>query len=179
VSAPPPASPATLRVERLASRHDRAAFSCGIPELDDYLCRQAGQDQRRKVAACYVATEPATPSRILGYYTLSSYGVRLIDLPMDIRRRLPKYPTVPAALIGRLAVNVEARGRRVGESLLLDALRRTLRLADELAIHAIVVDAKTADASAFYARYGFQAFPSEPLRLFMALATVVQLFKEG
>lgn len=170
-----------LRVEALGPHHDRDGFSCGVPALDGYLKRQAGQDQQRKVATCHVAVNPAvaraatsTPGSVpvLGYYTLSNYGLKLRELPADVTRRLPKYPMVPAALLGRLAVAREYQGAGLGELLLADALKRTLRVAEEIAIHAVVVDAIDPAAAAFYARYGFVPFPGEQLRLFLPLATI-------
>lgn len=172
----PSRSPAVFRVEPLGRHHDRLSFSCGVPELDDYLHRQASQDQARKLAACHVAVDPEAPTQILGYYTLSTYGIRLGELPTETTRRLPKYPLLPAALIGRLAVSSEFQGQRLGEHLLMDALQRILHLADEIAVHAVVVDAKHQAAADFYARYDFRPFPSEPLRLFIPLATVARAF---
>jgi predicted GNAT family N-acyltransferase len=167
-----------FRLEPLASRHDRTGFSCGAPELDDYLRRLASQDQRRKVAVCHVAVLPEAPARILGYYTLSTYSIRLRALPPEIARRLPRYPDLPAALIGRLAVDRSVQGQRLGELLLVDALQRTVRLAEELGVVVMVVDAKNSAATEFYARFGFQSFPSEPLRMFIPLATVARAFSK-
>lgn len=168
-----------FRVEALGRHHDRDGFSCGVPALDEYLKRQAGQDQERKIAACHVAVDPAAPQSpapgqipILGYYTLSNYGLRFGALPADVTRRLPKYPVVPAALLGRLAVARVSQGAGLGELLLADAVRRTLRVAEEIAIHAVVVDAIDPTAAAFYARYGFRPFPGAELRLFLPLATI-------
>lgn len=171
--------PGTVTVEPLGAHHDRAGFSCGVPALDEYLKRQAGQDQQRKVAACHVAVNSAAagtpdPTRVLGYYTLSNYGLGLGELPADVTRRLPKYPVVPAALLGRLAVASESQGAGLGDFLLADALKRTLRVATEIAIYAVVVDAIDPAAAAFYRRYGFDVFPGEPLRLFLPLATVAR-----
>lgn len=157
--------------------HDRNGFSCGVPALDGYLKRQASQDQQRKIAVCYVAVHPGAagsdgPTRILGYYTLSNYGLNFGELPADVTRRLPKYPVLPAALLGRLAVGRESQGAGLGDFLLADALRRTLRVAEEIAIHAVVVDAIDPAAAGFYARYGFRSFPGEHLRLFLPLGTM-------
>jgi GNAT superfamily N-acetyltransferase len=170
---------ARWRVEPLARHHDKTGFTCGVAALDDYLQRQAGQDQQRKVAACYVAVDPSvpagTPAPVRGYYTLSNYGMRLVELPADVTRRLPGYPLVPAALLGRLAVAREFQGAGLGEHLLMDALERTQRLANEIAIHAIVVDAIDPAAADYYERYEFRRLPSEPLRLFLLLTTVARL----
>lgn len=158
--------------------HDRTSFNCGVPALNDYLARRAGQDQDRKVATCHVAASLSAPARVLGYYTLSSYSVRVGELPPSTVRRLPRYPMVPAALIGRLAVERAVQGQGRGEFLLMDAVRRLLGLAREMAIFAVLVDAKDDNAAAFYSRYDFQPFPSEPLRLFLPLATAAAAFGE-
>ena len=173
---------AAVRIEALGGHHDRAAFTCGVEVLDDYLRRQAGQDQLRKFSACHVAVDatvdtaaPAgTPTAVLGYYTLSTYGIRPGELPANITRRLPRYPMMPAALLGRLAVASSHRGMGLGEHLLIDALARVLRLSKDIAVHAIVVDALDSTAADFYASYGFQRFAGEPLRLFRPLATVAR-----
>lgn len=174
----PPRATGALRIEALVARHDRASFHCGVAELDRYLREQAGQDQRRRVAACYVAVDPDAPKAVLGYYTLSAYSVRLQQLPRATIRQLPRYPDVPAALIGRLAVAAGRQGQRLGEQLLIDALERTLALRDTIGVFAVVVDALSADAAGFYARFGFMAFPSEPLRLFLPVATIEAAFGE-
>lgn len=173
-----------MRVEPLDGNHDRAAFTCGVEVLDDYLRRQASQDQLRKFSACHVAVDAAvdaaapagTPTAILGYYTLSTYGIRPGELPADITRRLPRYPMMPAALLGRLAVASSHRGMGLGEHLLIDALDRVLRLSKDIAIHAIVVDALDSTAADFYASYDFERFAGEPLRLFRPLASMARGF---
>jgi len=162
-----------LTVEPLASHHDRASFSCGEPSLDRYIRRQASQDARRRVARVFVArTHP--PERIAGYYTLSAASFEKDDLPAEVAKRLPHYP-VPAAVIGRLAVDLRSQGGGLGEVLLLDAIRRVVRAGDTIGVYAVVVDALHDRASAFYERYGFLPFPSRPLRLYLPLRTFEQL----
>ncbi|MCR6631504.1 MAG: GNAT family N-acetyltransferase [Magnetospirillum sp.] len=153
--------------------HDRTAFSCGVEPLDRYLATQAGQDMRKHVAACFVLTEDRDPS-IRGYYTLSATSLALADLPDELVRKLPRYPVLPATLMGRLAVDCRHRGRRFGELLLLDASARTLR--SEIATYAFVVDAKDENAQAFYEAYGFRRLPSAGRRLFLPVASIAKLF---
>lgn len=138
------------------SRHERSAFSCGIDPLDRYLQSQASQDARRRVAAPYVLVEPGAP-HVLGFYTLSNTSLRAAELPAAFVRRLPRYPVLPATLLGRLAVDVRQRGRGLGTVLLLDALRRCLR--SETASLAVVVDAKDDAAVSFYERHEFLRLP--------------------
>ena len=103
--------PGTLVVEPLGKRHDRKAFSCGLPELDRYLSRQAGQDVRRRIARVFVCTA-ADGDAVLGFYTLSALSIEMNALPEELSRKLPRHP-VPCVLLGRLAVDrVRARTRR-------------------------------------------------------------------
>jgi predicted GNAT family N-acyltransferase len=165
---------ATFRFEPLAPAHDRAAFSCGVERLDTYLHKQAGQDVKRRVAAAFVLTPDG--KTIAGYYTLSQYFVELEAVPPEIARRLPKYPLVPATLLGRLAVSTAFRGARLGELLLMDALSRFLSLTIQIASAAVIVDAKDEGAAAFYKKYGFIELPQVPKRLLLPMATVAKLF---
>lgn len=98
-------------------------------------------------------------------------------LPQDIAMRLPKYPIVPATLIGRLAVSTAFRGQGIGEHLLVDALHRSLTLSKQIASAAVIVDAKDDRAMSFYRKYGFLELPSIAGRLFLPMATVEQLFQ--
>jgi predicted GNAT family N-acyltransferase len=129
----------------------------------------------RDVAAVYVLVPAERPTTVAGYYSLSSTAVRLSDLPETTRKRLPRYPLVPATLLGRLAVDQIYRGRRLGERLLVDALKRGLAASRLVASVAVIVDAKDPSGATFYARYGFVPFPDQPLRLFMTIKTIAAL----
>lgn len=155
-------------IEPLGS-HDRSAFACGAPPLDRYLREQASQDVKRLVASCFVAVEAAT-ERIAGYYTLAATSVQANELPTEIRRRLPRYPALPAALIGRLAVDQHFRRRGLGSALVADAALRVLK--GDVKAFALIADAKHENALAFYRHSGFHPFASRPLTLFLPLATV-------
>ncbi len=157
-------------IEPLARRHDREGFDCGVPELNDYLRRQAAQDTRRGVSRVYVARERGA-SRVLGYYTLSAASFGKKSLPEKEAKKLPHYP-IPAALLGRLAADRSQQGQGLGKYLLFDALHRVLQAAETLAVYALVVDAKNNDARAFYERYGFLRFQDTPSRLFIPIETL-------
>jgi hypothetical protein len=159
-----------LRTEALGAAHDRSVFHCGVPELDDYLVRQASQDVRRRVAAVFVLVREDEPGRILGYYTLSSFAVRTTGLPDDVCRKLPRYPTTPATLIGRLARDTGEPG--IGGLLLADALKRILASANEVASALVVVEAKDETASAFYRTHDFIPFEDSPRKLFLPMRTI-------
>jgi GNAT superfamily N-acetyltransferase len=161
--------------EPLGSKHDRAAFSCGAEPLDRYLRRQASQDVRNHVAAVFVLC-PRGSSRIIGYYTLSAFAILLKELPEDLTKHFPKYPQVPTVLLGRLAVDQQHAGQGWGKVLLLDALRRGLEQASQIAAMAIVADAKDDAARTFYEHYGFQTLGQSEDRLFLPMKTIAQLF---
>jgi len=148
---------------------NRTAFKCGSIPLDRYLQQQVTQDIRRKVAACFVAL--TDENRIAGYYTLAASSVLLTDLPPSLGKKLPRYPTVPAVRMGRLAVNLDFKGVGLGGSLLADALTRAAN--SEIAAYAMVVDAKDKKAADFYQHHGFIPLPSSALTLFLPLATAI------
>ncbi|MFT4026985.1 MAG: GNAT family N-acetyltransferase [Novosphingobium sp.] len=156
-----------------AARHDRSGFSCGVEILDRYLQSQAGQDARRRVAAPYVLIEPPSPD-VLGFYTLSNTSIQAAELPLAFVKKLPRYPVLPATLLGRLAVDAKGRGRGLGTELLLDALQRCLRT--ETASLAVVVDAKDDAAASFYGRHDFVRLVEQPNRLFKPMVEIEQLF---
>ena len=156
-----------LVVEPLGRRHDRKSFSCGLPELDRYLARQAGQDTRRRIARVFVCTANDADA-VLGFYTLSALSIDLSSLPEDLSRKLPRH-SVPCVLLGRLAVDGSMRGQGVGRLLLADAVKRVTIAGETVAMHAIIVDAANEDAKRFYEWFGFAPFHDAPMRLFLPL----------
>jgi predicted GNAT family N-acyltransferase len=165
----------SLFVEPLNPRHDRERFDCGVDALNRYLRAQARQEMTRDIAVIYVLVPADQPTTIAGYHSLSSTAVRMSDLPETTRKRLPRYPLVPATLLGRLGVDRTCRGRGFGERLLVDALKRSLTASRSVASAAVIVDAKDATGATFYTRYGFIAFPDQPLRLFLPIKTIAAL----
>jgi GNAT superfamily N-acetyltransferase len=157
-------------VEALDASHDRASFSCGVEALDRYFWKQVTQDVRRRVTACYVALD-AQGAKVAGYYTLSAAGIPLAEMPAELAKRLPRYPSVPVARLGRLAVDQAYRGRKLGSALLWDAVQRSLR--SEIAVFALVVDAKDDQAGTFYRHHGFTSFGSQPRQLVLPLTNLI------
>lgn len=148
---------------------DRSKFTCGNADLNTYLLRQAGQDMKRRVAACFLAIDNVTGA-IAGYYTLSACHVQLADVAADWQKKLPRYPVVPSARVGRLAIDLQYQGKKLGVALLGNAVVRALR--SDIAAHMLVVDAKNDLAAAFYMHHGFRRDPHDPLRLYAPLATL-------
>lgn len=161
-----------FRLEALGKQHDRSNFSCGSSALDTYFQRQASQDTRRRVVRCFVAVENGT-EQVAGFFTLSALSVRLDELPEERRRDVPRYPLVPAALIGRLAIDQRYQGEGLGGVLLADALLRVSQA--DVGVYALLVDAKDEAAELFYERFGFQRFEGEDRKLFLPIATALKL----
>ncbi len=140
--------------EPLNDKHVRDDFSCGKLVLDRYLKVQAGQDIRKMVSACFVIAD--NENSVIGYYTLSSSSIPVDSLPASMRKRIPQsYRTVPAILLGRLAVDLRYRGQHLGADLLLDAMKRSLAASLVVGSSAVVVDPIDEEAKTFYLKYGF------------------------
>jgi hypothetical protein len=164
-----------LRSETLSPSHDREGFNCGVTALDDYLQRQASQDMRRHVAAVFVMVSEEQPQTILGYYTLASYAVETCGLPDETAKRLPRYPTTPATLIGRMARSAGLPG--LGSLLLADALGRVLTNIQQVASALVVVEAKSPSAADFYRKHGFIPFGLSTRKLFLPIQTIAEAAK--
>ena len=158
-----------ITIERLSSHHDRRDFDCGVAELNSYLLKYSGQHEQKGIGRTYVATEN-DDTRVLGYYTISSSGVAF-DV---VSENLPRHP-VPVALIGRLAVDVTARRRRLGETLLIHTLRSAQRVARIVGIYAVVVNALDGTARNFYLKYGFKELSDDRLHLYLPMKTIERL----
>lgn len=156
---------AAFRVVPLDAGLDRNGFASGSEPLDRYFRERVTQDVRRRIAACFVAL---AGDQVAGYYTLASASIPLADLPAQSRKKLPKYPSVPAVRMGRLAVHQAFKRQGLGGVLLADALLRARQA--EIAAYALIVDAKDDVAVAFYEYHGFIRFESQPTALFLALA---------
>ena len=152
------------RIELLA-RHKRDNFACGSPELDLYLRERAAQDMRRRVASCFVAVDGA--NGIAGFYTIAATSIALELLSAEWEKRLPRYPAVPAVLLGRLAVGSAHQGEGLGGLLVADALLRAAQ--SEVMAHALVVSAKNESTSRFYGHLGFEEIDDDGRRLICRL----------
>lgn len=142
--------------------------------LNEYLHKQASQDIKRNLSALYVLLERNTPN-ILGYYTLCSSSVPLDNIPLEISKKLPRYPLIPVTLLGRLALDLKLQGQGFGALLLVDALKRAGKLSKELGSMAVLVEALNTRASAFYEKFGFQKFFDKPNQLFLSMNVMNRL----
>jgi predicted GNAT family N-acyltransferase len=163
-----------FRIEPLAIEHERQGFLCGVEALDRYIRTQASQDVRRHAAAVFVITTDG--KAIAGFYTLSAHMVKLDDVPTALAKQLARYPSMPATLLGRLAVSVAHRGQGIGQLLLFDALRRALLNTSQIASSAVVVDAKDEAARSFYLHHEFIPLATQPNRLIYPMKSIERLF---
>lgn len=157
-------------MERISADDTKADFRCGVHALDDYFRRHALENDRMGVNRCFVLKpgENNLPN-VVGFYTLSMNAVEAADATPHLKGRFPRYP-LPVALIGRLAVDQRARGRGFGDQLLVDALRRALRVGEDVGCVGVIVDAKDDAATRFYARHGFMV--TQANRMFLSCQRV-------
>ena len=159
-----------LAILLLDARHRREGFDCGDAALNEFLLRQAGQQQRRGFGKTYVAVAEDGVS-VTGFITVSAGQVATAALPAQLK--LPRYPA-PMLRIGRLAVDVRHQGKGIGQDLLAFALRLAVEFSQRVGLYAVVVDAKHDKAKAFYVRLGLIACVDNPLCLYLPVATLEQ-----
>ena len=157
-----------LSIQPLTGRHNRGAFESGSAQLDVWLRQTAQQHQNKGISKTFVAVTDEAPARILGFYALTVCGVVAQDLPEDLAKKLPR--RVPGIRLGRLAVDRSMQGQRLGELLLVDAIKRAKLVLEHVGVHALFVDAKDDRAAAFYRKYGFRPLPNDPRTLVLVVA---------
>lgn len=141
--------------EPLSSKSPIARFDCGKPSLNDWLQKLALQSQGSGSARTFVVTDNAS---VLGYYSLVVGQVEPMQATERIRNGMGQYP-IPTMLLARLAVATSAQGQGIGMGLLQDAIRRTLNVAEQAGIRAMLTHPIDDDATRFYQRFGFEASP--------------------
>ncbi len=167
---------ASYFTSRIEESDAKSGFCCGRHPLDDYFRRHAVPNDRRNIGRTYVlrrsADDEASLPPVLGFYTLSMAAIPSAQIVPIVEDKLPQYD-MPVALIGRLAIDERAQRRRLGEKLLIDALRRVVNAAATFGCIGIIVDAKDEAAERFYVTYGFATVVATdwPHRMFLALAT--------
>ncbi len=159
-----------MQVLPLTGSHDRQAFDCGRPELNAWLAQVASQHQKKGLSKTFVAVQDDAPTRICAYYALTLAELDSQHLPAAWRKKMPR--RAPGVRLGRLAVDVRCQNRGLGEWLLMDALTRSHRIHAQAGGIGLFVDAIDEVAAAFYARYGFQAAPDQPLLMFLPVQTI-------
>ena len=158
----------TFIIEPLGKQHDRESFDCGETALNQFLRHYARQNNERGLGRTYVAVLPGE-AKVCGYYTLSSGSISFAIVP----DKLPRYP-IPAVHLGRLAVDLKMQGQRLGELLLIDALKLAVQIADEIGIYAVELYALTEKAKQFYLKYGFVPLKDDDKHLYLPIETLKQ-----
>ena len=164
-----------IQIQPLQGHHDTEAFTCGDDVLDGWIHRTAKQHIRKGISRSFVAIDQDDPQKILGFYSLTVGEAETAGLPASVAKALPR--KIPIVLLGRLAVAIDAQGQGMGGHLLINALHRTVRVAADVGISAILVDAKNKRAETFYQHYGFQTLPDSPHRLVLPIKTAMDLFE--
>ena len=166
-----------LRVELLDATHDRRGFDCGVEALNRYLQQIARQHIAKGISKTFVLVDEhaAAPKPVLGFFTISLCQVLGQQVPAKWAKKLPEQ--IPAMRLGRLAVARTQQGAGYGKVLLVEALHRIARVADLAGGIGLFVDAKDEAAAAFYARFGFEPVPTDPLTLFLPTETIRQIAK--
>jgi GNAT superfamily N-acetyltransferase len=166
-----------MEIRALRPGDDRFAFQSGAPELDRFFRQFAGQNQfKHHIGVTYVA---ADGGRILGFATIAPAHIEIDDLPVPVRKKLPRYP-LPVVRLARLAVDQSAQGQGVGAQLLRFVLTLAVQLKRDYGCIGVIVDAKP-EAIDFYSRYGFIAIEPvegqsdsrpQPATMFLSMSAI-------
>lgn len=158
---------------RLNDTHDLAHFNCHNDILDEWLKKRALKNQNSGASRTFVI---CGKNRVIGYYALASGSVERLVAPKAIARNMPE--PIPVIVLARLAVDAQYQGQRLGAALLKDAMLRTLTIAQNVGIRALMVHAISSQAKAFYLSYGFQTSLVDPMTLFISVAHLKKQFKD-
>lgn len=151
------------RPDSLGARHCLDSFDCGKPVLNDWLLRHARQAQGCGSAKTFVVAEDDC---VIGYFSLTVGQVDTLEVPERIRKGMGQYP-IPVVILARLAVSIRDQGKGIGFGMLQDAIRRTLFIAEQAGIRAMLTHPIDEDASRFYTRFGFIASPMSEQQLLL------------
>lgn len=156
---------------------DRTAFSCGVPQIDNYLKLTAKKGTKADVVRVWVALDDQ--SRIRGFYGINMHSVAARDMPEDMAKKAPNHGFLPAAFISMIGVDSRLQGVGLGSALLADALNRIGRISEEIGTCAVLLDildcgnpATVERRKAYYLSFGFIPLPDQPLRLFLPIQTI-------
>ncbi len=163
------------RIELLEQSHDREAFDCGNEALNQFLRQTARQHIQKGISRTFVLINTEQPKTILGFFTLSVCEVRAEKISPKLAKKYPS--SVPGVRLARLAVVSAWQRQGLGEILLVEAMQRTLAIAENVGIIGLFVDAKNEAVKGYYERYGFVSLEDTPLQLFLPLSTIEQFLQ--
>lgn len=164
-------------------KHDRAAFSCGVEQVDNYFQKTANKLAKADNVRLYVMVDPA--GTVIGFYALNAHAVHFTDLPAKFARTRPSHGNIPAAYISMIGRDQKFRGGGYGGDLLADALRRIAVAAAAIGVAVVMLDVldcgdpdRVARRKTLYESYGFQSLASNPLRMFLPVSVIHKLIVE-
>lgn len=165
--------------------HDRAAFSCGTDQIDNFLKLTAKKHQKGDYTRVWVAVGE-DDKRIWGFYAINAHSIEVEEFPEKYQKKAPNHDSVPAAYISTFGVDRDFQGQGVGQILLADCLIKIAQISNEIGLHAVVLDVldngkadEVGRRKNFYERAGFQSFPSMPLRIFLPIQTIREVLPSG
>lgn len=165
----------TIKIVLLDSKkHQREKFDCGVESLNQYIKKIATQDLKRKAATVFVSID-SSMQNVSAYYTLSSFSVELTETEPKLAKKLPRYPLLPATMLGRLAVDKQCKGKGLGQLMLIDAMKKAYQASQQIASLALIVEAIDARAVSFYKKFGFINFQSSHQRLYLPMKTIEKI----
>lgn len=160
------------------NKHDRTHFDCEVEALNNFLKKQSSQGNKRELSRTFVLTSEDNPKTIQGYYALASCVIQLDELPEGMRKHYPN-EGVSCALIGRLARDKKFKGQGIGDTLLIDAIKRAVIASDAVPTPMIIIDAKTDKVANWYKEFGFVPFPNEPRKLMLSMKNARTMLKDS
>jgi hypothetical protein len=160
--------------------HDRAAFSCGIEQVDNFFHKTANMLQKSDYLRVFVMNRDGGP--VMGFYAISSHAVDYTELPKRFARDRPGHGSVPAAYISMIGRNLKFAGGGYGGDLLIDCLTRIVRISDDIGTAIVMLDVldcgdaeRTEKRAKLYSDYGFQPLPTNAMRMFLPIATIKKM----
>jgi len=160
-----------------SKKHQRDNFDCGVESLNKYIKKIASQDLKRKAATVFVLINSSTGD-VMGYYTLSSFSLELAEIEPTVAKKLPRYPLLPATMLGRLAVDKSYKRKGFGQLMLIDAMKKCYKASEQIASVALLVDAINEQAVSFYQKFGFISFQSSRERLYLPIKTIEKIMRD-
>ncbi len=165
-------------------KHDRAAFSCGVAQVDNFFRKTANKLSKADNLRVFVmAREDGT---VIGFYALNAHGISYADLPEKYARDRPRHGTIPAAYISMIARDIRFARGGFGGDLLVDCLKRILMASEQIGVSVAMLDVlddgdpeAVAKRLALYVGYGFAPLASNPPRLFLSVSTIRAFVEDG
>jgi ribosomal protein S18 acetylase RimI-like enzyme len=161
-------------------KHDRTAFSCGIDQVDNFFKKTANKLSKADNLRVWVMTD--AKGGLIGFYATNAHSVDYQALPPKYARTRPGHGQIPAAYISMIGVDLSFQGKGYGGDLLIDCLRRLAQASEALGVAVVMLDVldcgdpeKVERRLVLYKGYGFEPLTSNPLRLFLPMATVKAL----